>query len=188
MSTKQFWKEFRAHRKLVSGPWCQRNHGNRTFQRKPPSWLATSTALSAPWRAAGVRQCRLEAIGSDHYPVISKGQSPLKISKSPSFPISHSPGNWLNSFKDWDLRESVVEKEGVPLLSSLQPTNSEEQMRVEADTGTLGLGWSWPQSLPIHSQTRRGSVFFCVLWKPLLVPWQKWLWRLGTMKSTDFPG
>lgn len=57
--------------------------------------------------------------------------------------------------------------------SSLQPTNAKEQIRVEADTGTLGLGWSWPQSLPIHSQTRRGSVFFCVLWKPLLVPWQK---------------
>lgn len=141
MSTKQFWLEFRAHRNLVSGPWCQRNHGSRIFQRKP-AWLAATTALSAPWRAAGVRKYRLEAIGSDHYQGISKGQTPLKISKSPSFPVSHSPGDWplLSKAGIWGNRWQRRNK--YLCLSSPQLTNAEEQTRVEdgtEDRGGVGL-------------------------------------------------
>lgn len=67
------------------------------------------------------------------------------------------------SFKGWDLRESAAEKEQVPLskLAAAYKCRGTD----EGGGWHRGPWWSWPQSLPIHSQTDR--LLFFVFLRPV---------------------
>lgn len=71
------------------------------------AWAAAHHSFISTLEVAGLRQCRLEASGSDHGDQTSaQVRHHLKISKSPLFLIPTHQGIGNSSFKDSALREA----------------------------------------------------------------------------------
>lgn len=129
--------------------------------------LQPATVLSAPWKAAYLKEYRLEAIGSDHYHSISTGQTPpkdIQIAFVSHLPFTRELVTVLSKTGLCGMRGG---KEGTntSVCAHPQPENSEWARGRRLAQGQADSDWVSLWSLPVHSQSRHDYVSVGLLCK-----------------------